>query len=196
MAHCLHIRMAHYALRKEMTMCEEMKAKSPLGGKHMTQARLGSHDSESFNSASFIGLRNILPSNVDIISPFVDQLILFISKLRPADEDNYEIELALREALLNAIVHGNQNDPRKRVYVNCRCMSGRDVSITVEDEGDGFDHGAVPDPTSASHRLRTNGRGIYLIRTLMDEVDFKQGGSVVHMRKRASTGSDAKRKAQ
>jgi len=190
MAHCLHIGMAHGALRKEMTMCEEMKAESQL------EARLGSQDSESFNSASFIGLRNILPSNVDIISPFVDQLILFISKLRPADEDNYEIELALREALVNAIVHGNQNDPRKRVYVNCRCTSGGDVSITVEDEGDGFDHGAVPDPTSPSNRLRTNGRGIYLIRTLMDQVVFKQGGSVVHMRKRASTGSDAKRKAQ
>ena len=177
-------------------MSEEMTAESQLDATDMTQARSGLHDSESFNSASFIGLRNSLPSNVDVISPFADQLMHFISKFRPADDDNYEIELALREALVNAIVHGNQNDPRKRVYVNCRCTSHGDVSITVEDEGNGFDHGTVPDPTLPENRLRTNGRGIYLIRTLMDEVDFKQDGSVVHMRKRAGTGSDTKRKAQ
>src|SRR5215468_9895599 len=104
MAHCLHIHIAQCALRKEATMSEEMKAESQLEAKDMTQARLGSHGSKSFTSASFIGLRNILPSNVDIISPFADQLMDFISKFRPADDDNYEIELALREALVNAIV--------------------------------------------------------------------------------------------
>ena len=177
-------------------MSEEMKAESQLEAKDMTQARLGSHDSESFNSASFIGLRNILPSNVDIISPFVDQLILFISRFRTAAESNFEIELALREALANAIVHGNGNDPGKRIYVNCRCTPDGDVSITVEDEGNGFDHDAVPDPTSPDNRLRTNGRGIYLIRTLMDAVDFERGGSVVRMRKRANTGLATTRKPQ
>jgi len=177
-------------------MSEEMKVEFQMDAKDMTQARFGSNDSETFHSASFIGLRNILPSDVEIISPFVDQLILFISKLRPADAGNYEIELALREALANAIVHGNRNDPRKRIYVNCRCTSDGDVSITVEDEGSGFKHDAVPDPTAPDNRLRTNGRGIYLIRTLMDEVDFKQGGSVLYMRKRANTGSDTRRKAQ
>jgi len=177
-------------------MSEETKAEYQLDATDMTQARFGSRDSESFSCASFIGLRNILPSDVEIISPFVDQLIRFIAKVQPEDESNYEIELALREALVNAIVHGNQNDPRKRVYVNCRCTSDGDVSITVEDEGNGFEHDAIPDPTSPDNRLRTNGRGIYLIRTLMDEVAFQQGGSVVHMRKRASTGSEARRKAQ
>src|SRR5215469_15170134 len=178
--------MAQCALRKEATMSEEMKAESQLDAKDITQARFGSHDSESFNSAPFIGLRNILPSDVDIISPFVDQLMRFISKFRPADESNYEIELALHEALVNAIVHGNQNDPGKRIYVNCRCTSDGGVSITVEDEGNGFEHDAVPDPTSPDNRLQTSGRGIYLIRTLMDVVDFKRGGSVVHMHKRAN----------
>jgi len=177
-------------------MSEETKAEYQLDATDMTQARFGSRDSESFSCASFIGLRNILPSDVEIISPFVDQLIRFIAKVQPEDESNYEIELALREALVNAIVHGNQNDPRKRVYVNCRCTSDGDVSITVEDEGNGFEHDAIPDPTSPDNRLRTNGRGIYLIRTLMDEVAFRQGGSVVHMRKRASTGSETRRKAQ
>src|SRR5262249_44711860 len=126
MAHGLHIHMAQCALRKEATMSEEMKVESQRDAEDMTQARLGSHDSESFPSASFIGLRNIRPSNVDIISPFVDQLMGFISRFRTAAESNFEIELALREALANAIVHGNGNDPGKRIYVNCRCTPDGD----------------------------------------------------------------------
>jgi serine/threonine-protein kinase RsbW len=120
----------------------------------------------------------------------------FVSRFRVADDNNVEIELALSEALVNAIVHGNQQDPCKRVYVNCRCTTDGEVSITVEDEGHGFENDAVPDPTSPENLLRTHGRGIYLIRTLMDEVDFEQGGSVVRMRKRANTGSDTARKPQ
>ena len=147
-------------------------------------------------TSSFVELRNTLPSHVDIISPFVDQQMRFISRFPAANANNFEIELALREALVNAIVHGNQQDPRKRVYVNCRCTTDGEVSITVEDEGHGFENDAVPDPTSPENLLRTHGRGIYLIRTLMDEVDFEQGGSVVHMRKRANAGSDTARKPQ
>jgi serine/threonine-protein kinase RsbW len=162
----------------------------------MTQARVASTASQSFYSAPFIGLRNTLPSDVDIISPFIDQLMSFISRFRVGDGNNFEIELALREALLNAIVHGNQNDPRKRVYVNCRCTTDGQVSITVADEGKGFGHDAVQDPTSPSNRQRTHGRGIYLIRTLMDEIDFEQGGSIVHMRKRASASSETARNPQ
>ena len=139
--------------------------------------------SRSFRSVSFIELRNTLSSDVDIVSPFVDQLMSFISRFRMADENNVEIELSLREALVNAIVHGNKEDPHKLVHVRCRCAADGGVSVTVEDEGSGFEPDAVPDPTSPDNRLRTHGRGIYLIRTLMDEVCFEQGGSIVHMRK-------------
>ena len=177
-------------------MSEEIKAEVQLGAEDMTSAQVASRASESFYSAPFVGLRNTLPSDVDIISPFVDQLMRFISRFREADGNNFEIEIALREALVNAIVHGNYNDPRKRVYVNCRCTTDGQVSITVEDEGNGFGHDAVPDPTSPNNRQRTHGRGIYLIRRLMDEVDFEQGGSVVHMHKRANPSSDTTRKPQ
>jgi serine/threonine-protein kinase RsbW len=142
------------------------------------------------SSFPFVELRDSLPSHVAIVSPFVDQLMRFIARFRGADGNSFEIELALRETLVNAIIHGNQEDPHKRVYVKCRCMRDGEVSITVEDEGHGFEYDAVPDPTSPDNRLRTHGRGIYLLRTLMDEVDFEQGGSVVHMRKRANAGSD------
>lgn len=151
--------------------------------------------SPSFDTVPFIELRNSLLSDVDIISPFIDQLLRFISRVRGAD-GNFEIEVALREALLNAVVHGNHEDPQKRVHVKCRCTTDGEVAITVEDEGHGFNDDAVPDPRSPDNRLRTSGRGIYLIRMLMDEVDFEQGGSVVRMRKRKNAGSDPARKPQ
>src|SRR5215831_394949 len=167
-------------------MCEEIKAEVQLGAEDVTPIRVVSPASQSLRSAPFVGLRNILPSDVDIISPFVEQLMRFISRFRMAGGNDIEVEVALREALVNAIVHGNEEDPNKLVYVKCRCTRDGEVSITVQDEGNGFEQGAVPDPTSPDNQLRTNGRGIHLIRTLMDEVDFEEGGSVVHMRKRAN----------
>lgn len=177
-------------------MLEEMKAQCQRDTEDTSQARVASPASKPFESVPFIGLRNTIPSDIDRISSFVDQLMNFISKFRVAGQPNFEIELSLREALVNAIVHGNQNDPRKRVHVNCRCTAEGEVSITIQDEGRGFEHEAVPDPTSPDNQLRTQGRGIYLMRTLMDEVDFEQGGSVVQMRKGANHGSDTTRKPQ
>jgi serine/threonine-protein kinase RsbW len=177
-------------------MSEEIKAEVQLGAEDMTPARVASPASQSFYSAPFVGLRNTLPTDLDIVSPFVEQLMRFISRFRVAGGNDIEIEVALREALVNAIVHGNEEDPNKLVYVKCRCTRDGEVSITVEDEGNGFEHEAVPDPTSPNNRQRTHGRGIYLIRTLMDEVDFEQGGSVVHMRKRASASSETARRPQ
>jgi serine/threonine-protein kinase RsbW len=188
----LHIRMRGRSQR-EATMFEKMKVARihSFGGPESSTSA-----SQSFHSAPFVEVRNTVPSHVDIISPFIDQLMRFISRFRGADGNNFEIELALHEALVNAIVHGNQEDLHKRVYVKCRCMTDREVPITIENEGHGFRSDMVPDPTSPDNRLRTHGRGIYLMRTLMDEVDFEQGGSVVRMRTRAKAGSDTPRKAQ
>jgi len=151
----------------------------------------GGPEAESANvktSPCFIHLRYTLPSDLHIVPPFVDRLMRFISALPEVNGNNVEIELALREALVNAIVHGNKRNSHKSVQVKCRFSMDGEVSMTVEDEGRGFQHNSVPDPTSPDNRLRTRGRGIYLMRSLMDEVDFEQGGSVVHMRKRVKSG--------
>lgn len=137
----------------------------------------------------FVELCRDLPSEVEAISPVVDQVMAFVAKLRNSDESELDIELALREALINAVVHGNHKDCNKRVYVTCRCSSDGEVSITVRDEGTGFEISEVPDPTLPANRLLTHGRGIYLMRSLMDEVLFEQRGAVVRMRKCASNGS-------
>jgi serine/threonine-protein kinase RsbW len=138
---------------------------------------------QAFRSVPFVELRQILPNRVAIISPFVDQLMRFIARFRKIDGSELDIEMALREALANAIVHGNQENPQKRVYVVCRCATDGEVAITVQDEGQGFDTDTVLDPTTPENRLLTKGRGIYLMKKLMDEVRFEQGGAVVYMRK-------------
>jgi len=162
----------------------------------MAHTQVATPVSQSFHVAPYVELRDSLPTHVDLISPFVDELMRFISRFRVSDENNSEIELALREALVNAMVHGNQQDPHKRVYVKCRCAADGEVSLTVEDEGHGSENHMVMDPSSADHRLRIRGREMYMITALMDEVDFERDGSVVHMRKRATVGSDTTRKPQ
>ena len=146
---------------------------------------------QTHRSSPFVELRQSLPSQVAIISPFVSQLMRFIARCQNKKDSELAIETALREALANAIVHGNQEDPHKRVYVACRCTTDGDVSITVQDEGQGFDSNAVPDPTTPENRLVKHGRGIYLMKALMDEVRFEQGGAVVYMRKKLNDGSVA-----
>lgn len=132
----------------------------------------------------FVELQQSMPSQIDAITPFVSQLMFFISRLRRANGSELDIEIALREALVNAVIHGNREDPEKRVHVTCRCDTAGQVEITVRDQGEGFDRTAIADPTSAENVLHTHGRGIYLMQALMDESWFEEGGTVVRMRKR------------
>jgi len=138
-------------------------------------------------------LRQSLSSQVTAISPFVDQLMMFIRNYRKTDGSELEIETAVRETISNAIIHGNHEDPYKRVRVMCRCNSDGEVRIMVRDEGPGFKSDAVPDPTSPENRLSTHGRGIYLMRMLMDEVSFVKSGSVVRMRKKSKADGATQR---
>ena len=149
----------------------------------MASAEAGPLESPTVRLAPFVELRQTLPSRISIISPFVDQVMAFIARFRNSDGSELNIEMALREALANAVVHGNRQDLRKSVYVACRCSTDGEVAITVEDEGPGFDAESVADPTTAENRQLTQGRGIYLMRMLMDEVRFAQGGTIVYMRK-------------
>ena len=146
------------------------------------------------HSGPFIELRQSLASKVAVISPFVEQLMRFILKFRSADGTETDIEMALHEALVNAVIHGNGENSCKSIYVECRCYMDGEVSITVRDEGRGFDSSTVPDPTLLENLLFTHGRGIYLMKTLMDEVFFEEGCGVVMMRKKSNANSAEQRK--
>ena len=136
------------------------------------------------HSGPCLELERSLPSEVAAISPFVDKLILLVRKCGCAAEGESDIEIALREALANAIIHGNHENPRKHVYVRFRCEPD-EVSFAVKDEGRGFDMTKIADPTAPGNTGAIHGRGIYLMKTLMDEVRFEEGGVVVYMRKGA-----------
>jgi serine/threonine-protein kinase RsbW len=149
---------------------------------------------QNAHSVPFVELRQSLPSKVAAISPFSEQLMRFILNFRMADGSEIDIEMALLEALANAVIHGNGENSCKSVYVTCRCYMDGEVAITVRDEGKGFDSSTVPDPTFLENLLFTHGRGIYLMKTLMDEVSFEEGGAVVMMRKKANASSAEQRK--
>jgi serine/threonine-protein kinase RsbW len=140
-----------------------------------------------------IELERSLPSKVAAISPFVDRLMLLFRNCGCVPERESGVEIALREALANAIIHGNHENPRKHVHVCCRCELD-EISIAVRDEGRGFDVTKIADPTAPQNVGGIHGRGIYLMRALMDEVRFEEGGVVVQMRK--STGKTAANDAQ
>jgi serine/threonine-protein kinase RsbW len=107
-----------------------------------------------------------------------------IGEFQSEDGSDVDIELAVREAIANAVIHGNHENPQRRVEVTCSCSIDAEVSITVRDRGQGFDNRAFPDPADPANRLLTHGRGIRLMQALMDEVELKENGTVVRMRKR------------
>lgn len=90
-------------------------------------------------------------------------------------EVRYWVGMALREALANAIKHGNQLNPERRVLLEIRVDAPREVVLVVEDEGDGFDPASLADPTDPNNLLRSSGRGVYYMRHFMDEVRFQPG---------------------
>lgn len=140
--------------------------------------------SASDHRGPHIALEYSLPSEVTTISPFVDKLMLLLRNCGCVPEGVSDVEIALREALANAIIHGNHEDRRKHVHVTCQCEPDQ-VSIAVKDEGSGFDINAVPDPTARENIGSVHGRGILVMKAVMDEVRFEEGGAVVHMRKGA-----------
>jgi len=90
------------------------------------------------------------------------------------DEDQrFHIAMAVREAAINAVLHGNEYDPTRQIEVSLE-NTGTDLVFKIADQGNGFDPDHLPDPLAAENLLRGTGRGIFLIRSLMDEVHFRQ----------------------
>jgi serine/threonine-protein kinase RsbW len=128
----------------------------------------------------------VISSALDALNEIQDKVMEVVKRLPCAPKELDDITIALREALANAILHGNQNDPAKHVLVACfcECETAGGLLLVVRDEGEGFDLSAVPDPRGAEAIHSWHGRGIYLMRHFMDEVRFENGGSEVLLRKR------------
>lgn len=96
------------------------------------------------------------------------------------------VELAVQEALANAVRHGCGNDPTKQIQCVVTCGASGDVLVVIRDPGGGFDLASVPDPLAPENVLKGKGRGIFPINQLMDEVRFADGGRELTMRKRGN----------
>jgi serine/threonine-protein kinase RsbW len=122
-----------------------------------------------------------LPNDLRAIERSVDYLM---ERGREVGFDDSRLRLNFRvgltEALANAMLYGNCRDPRKRVLVEA-CLTAGEIRVQVTDEGRGFDPAAVLDPTLPANRIRPGGRGIYLIRQLMDRVEFNDRGNSITM---------------
>ncbi len=110
-----------------------------------------------------------------------------------ADEISLQISMVCREAAVNAVLHGNRYDSQKHVTASFE-LTGQALIVRVGDEGEGFDAGKTPNPLAPENLLRTTGRGIFLMRALMDEVHFRQlspGTEITLIKNRHSQESKA-----
>jgi serine/threonine-protein kinase RsbW len=124
-----------------------------------------------------------LRSETGLISPFADWLMSLIARSGCVRGKEEFVELALREAVANAILHGNRLNARKLVHVRCCCEDTKGVFIVIRDQGDGFDPNNVPNPLAVENLGAEHGRGIHLMKLAVDEVSFERGGTEVHIRK-------------
>jgi serine/threonine-protein kinase RsbW len=136
------------------------------------------------SAGSLLEIDAWIPSEISKISPLVERLMRLIEGSHCIAGEESAVELALREALSNAVVHGNALDAHKLVHVRCRCKVGRGISVIVSDQGQGFDPRTVPDSVTVENLEADHGRGIHLMKLAMDEVSFEQRGTEVHMSKR------------
>jgi serine/threonine-protein kinase RsbW len=160
-----------------------MNAMRRLNGASSSQPQLSAKRSRS----SLLEINFWLPSKIEAISPTVDRLMQQIERSQCVLGKEFDVELALREALGNAVVHGNQEDPEKKVHIRCRCAPGAGISIIVTDQGKGFDFGKLASNGLTPDSAAAHGHGIQLMKAYMDDVQFARGGSQVHMRKRSRT---------
>jgi serine/threonine-protein kinase RsbW len=124
--------------------------------------------------------------NLDLIQSLTDSITDFMK----FDEDSaHWIGMSVRESVTNAIQHGNKLDSSKKVDI-CFEVAPDRLAISVKDQGDGFQADKIPNPLDGANLLKPSGRGIFYIRTFMDEVEFRslsQGGTEVHMVKKISS---------
>jgi serine/threonine-protein kinase RsbW len=125
-----------------------------------------------------------VPSAIAIVTEAVTRLL---EANRWPEQEIMAVELAVQEAVANAIRHGCQNDPAKQVQCCVACDDAGQITIVVRDPGSGFDHTSVPNPLEPGNELKPSGRGIFLINGLMDQVGFADGGREVQMRKQRSS---------
>ncbi|MBN2091289.1 ATP-binding protein [candidate division KSB1 bacterium] len=112
-----------------------------------------------------------IESSTSKIQQAVQKLERFLNSNGLYERIINEATIAVSEAIANAVIHGNQNDPDKYVSVDVK-LNGKKLTVKVSDEGTGFSPTAIPNPLNGENRMKTSGRGVYLMKATMDEVNF------------------------
>jgi serine/threonine-protein kinase RsbW len=131
-----------------------------------------------------------LPSDVSLMNGVLQYLIERVAKLGVIKPERSNLFIALDEAFVNAVKHGNKNDPTKLVRITAE-LSPQEARFTVEDEGEGFDVEQIPDPRDPENLFKTSGRGVLLIYNIMDKVEYNARGNRLTMVKRPEDTLDA-----
>lgn len=122
-----------------------------------------------------------LPSRIDsitILENFIDELS---EKYGFSDEIYANVLTCLSEAVINGIIHGNREDPKKKVYINLEVIEDKRLIFTVSDEGEGFDFNNLPDPTAPENLENLTGRGVFIIKKLADQCIFNSKGNELEL---------------
>jgi serine/threonine-protein kinase RsbW len=132
-------------------------------------------------------LEEKIPSRLDKIPEFISVFIEKIGSLGFDKDEIFDIRLCVEEALVNAIKHGNKLKPDLSVSVDVQ-LDKEGLTVNVRDEGSGFDYKKLPDPTKKENYSRPHGRGVFLIKNLMDRVEFLDNGRCIKMSKSFKKG--------
>lgn len=128
-------------------------------------------------------LELVLTGDSTAVAAARDRMMDFLEEQGVADEEAIDILVALQEALVNAVLHGCKKDPSQVIRCSVE-VDAEAITIVVKDPGEGFDAAAVTDSSDDGINLTNHGRGIFLMRGLMDEVGYSHGGSELTLKKR------------
>lgn len=131
-----------------------------------------------------------LPSALSLMHIVLDYLMKRVEKLGVIKPERSNLFIALDEAFVNAVKHGNKFDAEKLVRIVAE-VSNKEARFTIEDEGEGFDVNSIPDPLDPENLFKTSGRGVLFIYNIMDEVVYNERGNRLTMVKKSDDGEDA-----
>jgi serine/threonine-protein kinase RsbW len=121
-----------------------------------------------------------IPSQLELIDAFISSLLARLSHLSLNQNVNFNIKLALHEAIVNAVKHGNKMNSHLLVSVDITVQPNQ-IAIQVADQGNGFDYKSIPDPITPENLWKLSGRGIFLIQNAMDKIEFENEGRTIRM---------------
>lgn len=125
-----------------------------------------------------------VPSLISLMHGILDYLMKRVERIGVVNSENSNLFIALDEAFVNAVKHGNKFDATKLVRITAE-VSTKEARFTIEDEGDGFNVKEIPDPTDTENLFKTSGRGVLIIHNVMDEVRYNERGNRLEMIKKS-----------